>query len=332
MPGASSSRIEHGDGLDEVTLRRNIHTLKGNAAVFGLDSIARYCHELESRMAEDDARPTAAQVAGLRSVWDGVANTYGKFSGGGVAQIVIDADEQVELLRVIGSGAAARQIAAIVTSWRYERADARMSYIGEQVRQVARRLDKGEVDVDIARTKLRLPPQRWASFWSIFGHVVRNAVDHGLEGAKKRVELGKPANGVVRMSFEEREGEVVFRFGDDGAGIDWERLAVKAAERGLPTATPRDLQRALFADFVSTRDQASATSGRGVGMGAVLECVQAKGGRIELETERGVGTTWVFRFPDTMLTSDETPDPSPSESGPAAIARHHVATHQETRT
>jgi two-component system chemotaxis sensor kinase CheA len=303
--GGLVASIEHGDGLDDATLKRQIHTLKGNSAIFGLDSVARYCHELESRMIEESARPTAGQVAGLRSVWGAVAATVGKFSGGRGAQIVIDEDEQRELLRAIRSGAEARQIAAVVTSWRYERADARMNSIGEQVKQVAQRLEKGEVEVQVAPTKLRLPPQRWAPFWSVFGHVVRNAVDHGLEGPEKRAAAGKPERGVVRMAFEETETEVVFRFADDGAGIDWERLAAKASERGLPTATREDLEMALFADSVSTRDEASETSGRGVGMGAVLECVQAHSGVIEIETARGEGTTWVFRFPRAMLAGDD---------------------------
>jgi two-component system chemotaxis sensor kinase CheA len=294
---------------DVVTLRRNIHTLKGNASVFGLESIARYCHELESRMAEEGGRPTPAQVAGLRSVWNDVANTYGKFSVGGVGQIVIGEDEQLELLRAIRSGAEARQIAAIVTSWRYERADTRMSYIAEQVRQVARRLGKGDIDVEMTHTRLRLPPQRWAPFWSAFVHVVRNAVDHGIEEPAARTAIGKPVKGAIRMSFEERESEVLFRFGDDGAGIDWEGIAAKATELGLATSTRKDLERALFVDFVSTRAEASAVSGRGVGMGAVLECVRARGGTIEVESAPGRGTTWVFRFPIAMLSGDAAPEP-----------------------
>jgi two-component system chemotaxis sensor kinase CheA len=293
--------IEHPDDLDDVTLRRQIHTLKGNAAMLGLDSVSRYCHELESTMVEDIARPSPARVTGLRTVWDGVASTYDKFSGGRVAQIVIDEDEQRELLRVIRSGAGAREIAAIVTSWRYDRADARMTSLAEMIRHVARRLGKGEVDVEIAPTKLRLPPQRWAPFWQVCSHVVRNAVDHGLEAPDARTQLGKPANGVIRMSFEEREGQVVFRFGDDGAGIDWERLAAKAAKRGLPVATRKDLEKALFIDSVTTRDEVTLMSGRGVGLGAVLQCVSANGGTVEVESARGVGTTWAFRFPSSML-------------------------------
>ncbi len=313
--------IEHGDTLDEVTLRRQIHTLKGNASIFGLDSVARYCHELESRMVDDEVGPTPAQIAGLRSVWSEVVSTYEKFNAGGAARIVIEEDEQRELLRVIRSGANAREIAAIVTSWRYERADVRMASIAEQVRQVARRMGKGDVDARIAPSRLRLPPQRWAPFWSVFGHVVRNAIDHGLEGPDGRVANGKPPTGVIHMSFEERETEVLFRFGDDGAGVDWDRLAIKAAERGLPARTRADLERALYVDSVSTRDEASSTSGRGVGMGAVLACVEARGGRIAVETQRGAGTTWVFRFPIAMLSGDEAPRPVSPTTKPSRPSR-----------
>lgn len=312
--------IERGDDLDDATLTRHIHTLKGNTAIFGIDSVARYCHELESRMLEETTRPTAAQVAALRSVWDAVARTYSKFSGERSAQIVIDEDEQRELLRVIRAGANAHEIAAIVTSWRYERAVTRMNAIGDQVRHVALRMGKGEVDLQITPTKLRLPPQRWAQFWSVFGHVVRNAVDHGIESPETRRELGKPEKGAVRMSFEEGVAGVVFRFGDDGAGIDWDRLAAKAAARGLPTSTRQELERALFADAVSTRDAASTTSGRGVGMAAVLACVTAHGGTVKVETAPGKGTTWVFTFPSMMLAGEDSLGMSTPPAAPRAAA------------
>ena len=298
--------IEQGDSLDDATLRRQVHTLKGNAASFGLDRIAACCHKMESRMVEDSERPTAEAVVTLRTIWDTVATTYSKFSDDNKApKVMISEDEQEELVRAVSAGADVRQIVAMVTSWRYERATERMHSIGDQVVAVARRLGKGDVEIEVTPTPLRLPPQRWAPFWSVFGHVVRNAVDHGLEGPERRAELGKPAKGVVRMAFEERADEVVFLFGDDGAGVDWKRLAAKATAQGLPAGTRNDLEAALFADTVSTRDEASMTSGRGVGMGAVLSCVTAQGGSIEIESAPGEGTTWVFRFPKTMLIPEE---------------------------
>ena len=301
--------IGRGEAVDRDTLRRQIHTLKGNSAIVGLASVSRYCHELESRMSEDDACPTLAQRAALRTVWDGIASTYEKFRGRGETQIVIDEEEQMHLLRAVQGGAEAREIAAIVTSWRYERAAARMTSIGEQVRQVAERLGKAAVEVHVASTTLRLPPRRWAPFWSVFGHIVRNAADHGLESPARRHELGKSEKNVVRMSFEHDENEVIFRFGDDGAGIDWARVAVKARERGLPADTLADLERALYADAFSTRDDVDETSGRGVGLAAVLECVTAHGGTIEVDS--AAGQVRPGRSPSPRRCSSETRRPRP---------------------
>ncbi len=311
--------IEGGAALDDETLRRQIHTLKGNAASFGLERVAQCCHDLETGMSEKEERPTEAEVAALRAMWDTVADTYGRFGDDKVTRVTVSDDEQEELVRAVSSGADVRQITALITSWRYERATERMRSIGDQVVAVARRLGKGDVDIEVTPTPLRLPPQRWAAFWSVFGHVVRNAVDHGLEPPEQRVALGKPPRGVIRMAFEERPDEVVFRFGDDGAGVDWDRLAEKATERGLPAATRADLERAIFADSVSTRDEATLTSGRGVGMGAVLACVKAEGGTIQVESVRGKGTTWVFRLPKTLLIPEEVSVPVHAPGAPAAI-------------
>ena len=295
--------IEQGDALDLVTYKRQIHTLKGNSAIFGLQSIARCCHELESTMLDEGVRPTQAQIAALRSLLDDVAATCAELGGNSAARIVIDEDEHRGLLRAIRGGADARELAAVVTSFRHERAATRMVAIGEQLKQLAQRLGKGAVDIHVEPSKLRLPSVHWAPFWSVFGHVVRNAVDHGLESPATRRSLGKPEHGVVRMSFEENEERVIFRFADDGAGIDWSRLADKARDRGLPAETRQDLEDALFTDAVSTRDEATETSGRGVGMGAVRQCVEACGGSIRIEGDRGLGTGWVFCFPRTMLTA-----------------------------
>jgi chemotaxis protein histidine kinase CheA len=107
------------------------------------------------------------------------------------------------------------------------------------------------------------------------------------------------------MSFELREDLVEFRFGDDGPGIDWERVASKALSLGLACSSREDLENAIFSDSMSTRDEATETSGRGVGMGAVRAVVRAEGGLIRIESVRDVGTTWVFVFPRTMLAAEE---------------------------
>jgi chemotaxis protein histidine kinase CheA len=92
-------------------------------------------------------------------------------------------------------------------------------------------------------------------------------------------------------------GSLVISLTDDGAGVDWERVATKAAERGLPHATDEDRVRALFVDGLSTRDEITETSGRGVGMAGFAREVEARGGVVEVASQRGAGTTFTLRFP-----------------------------------
>jgi chemotaxis protein histidine kinase CheA len=91
---------------------------------------------------------------------------------------------------------------------------------------------------------------------------------------------------------------VVIRLQDDGRGIDWEKVAQRAAGLGLPHATRADLEAALFADGVSTRSVATTTSGRGVGLAALREATLHMGGRIVVRSERNVGTSFEFRIED----------------------------------
>jgi two-component system chemotaxis sensor kinase CheA len=147
---------------------------------------------------------------------------------------------------------------------------------------------------------VRLDHDRWAPFWGAFVHVVRNAVDHGLEDPETRAAIGKAIPRIGLRTYEIVEGaagQLILEISDDGRGIRWEAVAAKAAKVGLPHATRDDLAAALFAEGLSTRDAVTETSGRGVGLGAVREACAALGGRIEVESTSGVGTTFRFRFP-----------------------------------
>jgi two-component system chemotaxis sensor kinase CheA len=137
-------------------------------------------------------------------------------------------------------------------------------------------------------------------------HLVRNALDHGLEPPEERVAQGKPASGVLEISARHVGGNVVIGVRDDGRGIDAQRVAEKAVQRGLITAEQAaavDTTRAaelLFAPGFSTAEQTSDISGRGVGMDAVRAAVRALGGDVTLHSERGRGTTAQIRLPLTL--------------------------------
>jgi two-component system chemotaxis sensor kinase CheA len=137
-------------------------------------------------------------------------------------------------------------------------------------------------------------------------HLVRNALDHGLEPADDRVAAGKPETGALEISARHAGGNVVISVRDDGRGIDPQHVARKAAARGLipvEAIEAIDMQRAaelLFAPGFSTAEQTSDVSGRGVGMDVVRATIRELGGEVFLTSEIGRGTTAQIRLPLTL--------------------------------
>ena len=137
-------------------------------------------------------------------------------------------------------------------------------------------------------------------------HLVRNALDHGLETPAEREAAGKPAAGTVRISARHAGGNVVLTVADDGQGVDRHAVAAKAVRAGLiapEQADAIDMARAielLFTPGFSTRDQADDISGRGIGMDAVRAKVRELGGEVLLTSEPGVGSTAQIRLPLTL--------------------------------
>jgi two-component system chemotaxis sensor kinase CheA len=137
-------------------------------------------------------------------------------------------------------------------------------------------------------------------------HLVRNSLDHGLEGMAERTKAGKPPTGVLEISARHAGGNVVIEVRDDGRGVDPHRVAVKAAERGLISADAIesvDAARAvelLFSAGFSTADATSDISGRGVGMDVVRATIRELGGEVIMTSEKGVGTCSQIRLPLTL--------------------------------
>jgi signal transduction histidine kinase/HAMP domain-containing protein len=299
---ALMSAIEATPPEEGVVLRRLIHTLKGNCAQFGVETVASACHAIETRMSETGESVSARDKAMLRELWAEIVEPCIQLARGyGGARIELDVTEYSSFLEAVRARADHRALAAMVASWEHESAARRLDRIADQARAIASRLGRAPLEVECRPTTLRLPPKEWAPFWSVFAHVLRNAVDHGIEPAAEREAAGKPASGRVVLQIEARGSEVLVSIIDDGRGLAWEKIAEKARARNMPAATRAELTEALFADGISSRDEVTTVSGRGVGMGAVRAVVRKLGGRIELHSEPGTGTTVRFWLPRTML-------------------------------
>ena len=173
------------------------------------------------------------------------------------------------------------------------------------VRDMARRLDKlvrlellGQdtpVDRDILE-KLEAP----------LTHVLRNAVDHGIESPAQRQAAGKPETGLVRIEASHRAGTLVITVSDDGNGVELKRLRTKVAERGLTTAelasamSEAELLEFLFLPGFSTAGGVSEYSGRGVGLDVVQTTLRKVGGSVRISTQAGKGTRFQLQLPLTL--------------------------------
>lgn len=139
-------------------------------------------------------------------------------------------------------------------------------------------------------------------------HLVRNALDHGLETPEDRVAAGKPAQGQLTLSACHESGHVLIRIQDDGRGIARERVLKKAWERGLlePGVTPpdADILKLIFEPGFSTAEQVTNLSGRGVGMDVVRQNIEALRGSVQIASEPGEGTQIDIRLPLTLAIID----------------------------
>jgi two-component system chemotaxis sensor kinase CheA len=224
-----------------------------------------------------------------------------QFGSSDEEQVQLSKEEHAAFLDDLRRKLDHRTLEATCVAWKFESATSRLGVVAEHVQALGTRLGKPHIDVHCEPTRLRLPPQKWRSFWSVFAHVVRNVVDHGVQSVDERRAAGKDERTQIHLSLRHQGGRVILTIQDDGPGVDEARISERAKSLGLPHATQSELLQALFADGVSSRSQATATSGRGVGLGAVRHVVDELGGRIDVHSELGRGVRFQFVFPESML-------------------------------
>jgi two-component system chemotaxis sensor kinase CheA len=138
-------------------------------------------------------------------------------------------------------------------------------------------------------------------------HLVRNAFDHGIESPAERVRVGKPEEGLLLLSAAHQGSSIVISVTDDGVGLDRDKIIAKARELGMPadeSMSDAEVYQIIFAPGFSTARQVTDVSGRGVGMDVVRRNVTALGGRIEIESTLGQGTSIRVRLPLTLAIID----------------------------
>jgi two-component system, chemotaxis family, sensor kinase CheA len=229
----------------------------------------------------------AGRLAAIRRQVDGLARGY-KAEGRRLGQAVDELRDEVRRARML-------PVATVFAGFpRLHRDITR-----ELGKEADLEIRGGEVEVDRAvLEQLRAP----------LTHLLRNALDHGLEPAEARARSGKPARGSVVVAAVQREGVLQVEVADDGAGIDPARVRARALERGLlgpeaERASDQEVLDLVFASGFSTATRVTGLSGRGVGLDVVREHVERLHGTITLDTEVGRGTRFLLELPLTVATT-----------------------------
>jgi chemotaxis protein histidine kinase CheA len=208
-----------------------------------------------------------------------------------------------------------------IRSWRFEPATAALGRLAEQSRALADRLGKGGLQVTVRAEHVRLDPNKWRLVLSGMVHLLRNAVDHGIESPEERLAAGKSAAGHVVLGAQLSSGMLSFEISNDSRGIDGDSIRRRGKARQLHCSTESELLAVLCTDGVSTKDESSDVSGRGVGMAAVKECIDQLGGRLEVHSSNQ-GTPWLIHFPRPRVGSQF---PDATLSAPSLHATRSVA-------
>lgn len=289
-------------------VKRALHTLKGNSAIMGLERVAHLCHELENEIEEGgELRPSS--IHSLESAWSSVNEKVGGFANGMKTGAVVTPEDLAELAAAVRRGLGRSALIERITRLGLEPSRPHLERLGEHASRLAGRLDK-PVFVSIDDADVRLFDADFGPWFSSLVHVVRNAIDHGIESPDERRANGKSPEGSIVFRAKESATEVVVEISDDGRGIDWRAVSEKAQRVGLPCTSAREAFEVLFHDGFSTRDEVTELSGRGVGLGAVRESCRALGGEASIQSIRGKGTTLTFRFPKPSRPTSIAPPPA----------------------
>ncbi len=173
------------------------------------------------------------------------------------------------------------------------------------VRDLSKDLGK-EIRLDISGREVEMDKTIIEGLSEPMTHMVRNAVDHGIENAEVRIRAGKPAFGTINLRAYHEAGQVVVEIHDDGKGIDPAKVAASALAKGLISQdqlkgmSAKEMTALIFLPGLSTADKISDVSGRGVGMDVVKTNLDKLGGKVEIDSVPGKGTNIIIRLPLTL--------------------------------
>jgi chemotaxis protein histidine kinase CheA len=282
---------------DSAVVKRALHTLKGNASMFGIVTVAAIAGTLESHVFEGQGLLDEVSKTQLLNVWSAFTERVRGLTDTSPVRVELTRNDLQSLRNAVSGGATSAEVLRFLRDVEREPAERRLTRISEQAKLLAKRLGKGDIVVTTESNNVRLDAERWAPFWGAFVHMIRNAIDHGLEDAAQRSAAGKPSTGQIWISTKQTGDQVIVEIRDDGRGVDWDALRSKAIKIGLSAGSEEQLTQLLYRGGLSTKSVVTEYSGRGTGVSACYNVCSEMGGVLTLSTVKGQGTTFRFAVP-----------------------------------
>lgn len=280
----SGADIQLGDKLQRI-----LHTLKGSARMAGAMRLGELTHRVEGRIADaiEQSSLDAALWNELDNYLGRIRNSIDKLAGGEVAT------EFASSVRPLPQ----QQIQSKSAFLPFGSVSERLYRV---VRQTTKELGK-KANLELFGTGLEIQRSVLETMTAPFEHLLRNAIAHGIETPEQRKLLGKPEIGEIRLSLQHEGAERVFKFSDDGAGLDLARLQQKAIEcgalqQGEVLGTEQAIQM-IFKPGLSTASEVTEICGRGIGLDVVRSEIGALGGRMDVVSNQGQGVSFIIRLP-----------------------------------
>jgi two-component system chemotaxis sensor kinase CheA len=273
------TQLLRGDIQDQAVLERKLHTLKGGAATFALDTLAHTCHVFEDFLKANGGDLISASfkmrlhrtATEMKSILD---------------------EELKALIELLGPLQKAKAVLKV---------DEVLKVYSMSMIELADRLGKRLAPLKIENGSLEVPTVRFQGLLNSFVHAFRNAIDHGLEMPEKRVAAGKSPDGHLTVSCANENGSLRILISDDGGGVNVERVREKLrsipARAHVANGSDFEVAQAILDGELSTADVVTDISGRGVGLSAVTDEVRKLGGTIRVDSVSGQGMTITIDVP-----------------------------------
>jgi CHASE3 domain sensor protein/putative methionine-R-sulfoxide reductase with GAF domain/HPt (histidine-containing phosphotransfer) domain-containing protein len=295
-------------------LFRNIHTVKGNARTYGLKHITDTVHRIENTYDQlrknEEMQWQPQELLGELAFAEQAIKVYsgifkdklGRDGKQGIAGARVDREQINSLMARISALSDTELPANVINIVRdtyhslaaieAEPLEQVIADVLQSVQSLAEELDKPAPAIEINDKDIYTRREAHGLLNNIFMHVLRNALDHGIEAPAERREKGKPEQGRIQIDAQEQDGAISYAVRDDGRGIALSKIFAKAVELGLYPAgaarpAAREIANLIFTSGFSTADEVTEVSGRGVGMDAVREFLESEGGSIEVKLDAG---------------------------------------------